>query len=183
MIRTLIWAIGALLLAGIVHIVTVIGLPRFAVADPWQEIGAHVVDESFVRLPRAGPGETPLPGLDPATSHSVCRFSLDRGPVRLRADAAEVYWSLSLYDRRGLWVWGVDNRAAEQKPIDILVATDVQVAQLRETLPDELDDVVIVDWPGREGFAIYKILVPTRSQEAEVEAVLATARCAVAPIR
>ena len=183
MIRTLIWAVAALLLAGIVHIVTVIGVPRFAVADPWQEIGAHAAEERFVRLPRAGPGETPLPGFDPATTHAVCRFSLDRGPVRLQADAAEVYWSLSLYDRRGLWVWGVDNRAAEQKPIDILVATDVQVAQLRETLPDELEDVVIVDWPGREGFAIYKILVPTRSLETEVEAVLASARCAVAPIR
>jgi uncharacterized membrane protein len=116
-------------------------------------------------------------------THTVCRFALDRGPMRIRAEVADVYWSLSLYDRRGLWVWGVDNRAAEQKPIDILVATDVQVAQLRETLPDELEDVVIVDWPGREGFAIYRILVPGPSQVAEVEAVLSTARCAASPIQ
>ena len=183
MIRSLVWMIGAILLAGIVHIVAVIGVPRFAVVDPWREIGAIANDEVFTRLPRAGPGGKTLPGLDPAMTHSVCRFSLDRGPMRLRAEVADAYWSLSLYDRSGLWVWGVDNRAAEQKPIDILVATDVQVAQLRETLPDELEDVVIVDWPGREGFAIYKLLVPTKSQEAETEQILATAKCGVAQFR
>lgn len=183
MIRSLVWLIGALLLAGIVHIVTVMGVPRFAVVDPWREIGAIAQDEVFTRLERAGPGGRTLPGLDPAMTHSVCRFSLDRGPMRVRAEAADAYWSLSLYDRRGLWVWGVDNRAAEQKPIDILIASNVQVAQLRETLPDELEDVVIVDWPGQEGFAIYKILVPTASQAAEIEAVLATARCNPTPMQ
>ncbi len=183
MIRSLVWLIGAVLLAGIVHIVAVIGVPRFAVVDPWREIGAIAADEVFTRLPRALPGGRSLPGLDPAMTHSACRFSLDRGPMRIRAETADAYWSLSLYDRRGLWVWGVDNRAEEQKPIDILVATDVQVAQLRETLPDELEDVVIVDWSGREGFAIYKILVPARSQEAEIERVLATASCGVASFR
>lgn len=182
MIRSLIWLVGALLLAGIVHIVTVMGVPRFAVADPWQKIAARAGEEAFTRLPRAAAGETPLPGLDPTMTRAVCRFALDKGPTRIRADVADGYWSLSLYDRRGLWVWGVDNRAAEQKPIDILVATDVQVAQLRETLPDELEDVVIVDWAGREGFAVYKILVPTASREAEIEAVLASATCAPAAL-
>ena len=182
MMRTLAWAIGALLLAGIVHIVTVIGVPRFAVADPWHEIGALVGDGSFARLPRPAAGTRALPGLDPAMTHAACRFALDKGPVRIRAEVTDGYWSLSLYDRRGLWVWGVDNRAGEQKPIDILVADHVQVAQLRESLPDEFEDVVIVDWAGREGFAVYKILVPAKSREAEVEAALATARCTATPL-
>ena len=183
MIRGLVWFLGALLLAGIVHIVTVMGVPRFAVVDPWREIGALAADGVFTRLPRAAPGGKTLPGLDPAMTQAVCRFNLDKGPMRIRAETADGYWSLSLYDRRGLWVWGVDNRAAEPKPIDILIADDVQVAQLRETLPDELEDVVVVDWPGREGFAIYKILVPAKSQEAEIETALATARCTPNPIQ
>lgn len=182
MMRTLAWAVGALLLAGIVHIVTVLGVPRFAVADPWREIGAHTGDGTFARLPRPTAGAKTLLGLDPAMSHAACRFSLDKGPMRIRAETTDGYWSLSLYDRRGLWVWGVDNRASEQKPIDILVADHVQVAQLRESLPDELEDIVIVDWSGREGFAVYKILMPSRSREAEVEAALATARCTPMPL-
>jgi len=182
MIRTLLLLLGALLLGGIVHIVAVLGVPRFAVVDPWREIGALAGDGVFTRLPRAGAGQTTLPGLDPAMTHAVCRFNLDGGPMRIRAETADGYWSLSLYDRRGLWVWGIDNRAAEPKPIDILVASNVQVAQLRESLPDEFEDVVIVDWPGREGFAIYKVLVPTKSQEAEMEATLATAKCTPTPL-
>ena len=180
MMRTLAWLVGALLLAGIVHIVTVLGVPSFAVADPWREVGAIAGDGVFTRLPRVAPGARTLPGLDPAMTHTACRFSLDKGPVRIRAEVADGYWSLSLHDRRGMWVWGVDNRAAEQKPIDILVASHVQVAQLRESLPDEYEDVVIVDWPGSEGFALYKILVPAKSREAEVEAALASARCSPA---
>ena len=182
MIRAAVWFLGALFLAGIVHIVTVMGVPRFAVADPWRQIGALAADEVFTRLPRPGSGEKTLAGLDPAMVHAVCRFSLDRGPMRIRAETADAYWSLSLYDRSGLWVWGVDNRAAEQKPIDILVAPNVQVAQLRETLPEEYEDVVIVDWPGEAGFALLKILVPAASQIPEIDALLAAATCGATPL-
>ncbi|MDK9697803.1 MAG: DUF1254 domain-containing protein [Siculibacillus sp.] len=182
MMRTIAWALGALFLAGVVHIVTVLGVPRFAVNDPWREIGEIAGDGVFSRLPRPAPGVKTLPGLDPAMTHAACRFSLDKGPMRIRAETTDGYWSLSLYDRRGLWVWGVDNRASEQKPIDILVADHVQVAQLRESLPEEFDDVVIVDWSGREGFAIYKVLVPIRSREAEIDAALATAKCTPTPL-
>ena len=182
MMRTFAWALGALFLAGVVHIVTVLGVPRFAVNDPWREIGGIVGDGAFTRLPRPAPGVKTRPGLDPAMTHAACRFSLDKGPMRIRAETTDGYWSLSLYDRRGLWVWGVDNRASEQKPIDILVADHVQVAQLRESLPEEFDDVVIVDWSGREGFAIYKVLVPNRSREAEIDAALATAKCTPTPL-
>ena len=181
MMRTAAWLLGALLLAGIVHIVAVIGLPRYAVNDPWREIGAIVGDDGFAPLPRAVPGERSLPGLDPAMVHTACRFALDKGPVRIRAETTDGYWSLSLHDRRGMWVWGVDNRAAEQKPIDILVATNVQVAQLRESLPDEFEDVVIVDWPGSEGFALYKILLSEASRRSEIEAAAASARCTTTP--
>lgn len=182
MIRSLVWLLAALLLAGIVHIVTVIGVPRFAVADPWHEIGALAPDGVFTPLPRPAAGVATLPGLDPAMVRTVCRFTLGKGPMRIRAEAADAYWSLSLYDRDGLWVWGIDNRAAEQKPIDILVADHVQVAQLRESLPEDYEDVVIVDWPSEAGFAIYKILVPTASQQSEIEALLGTAKCSPIPL-
>ena len=182
MMRTAAWLLGALFLAGIVHIATVIGVPQFAVNDPWREVGEFTGDGVFTRLPRAAPGVKTLPGLDPAMTHAVCRFSLDKGPMRIRAEVIDGYWSLSLFDRRGLWVWGVDNRAAEQKPIDILVASHVQVAQLRESLPDEFEDVVIVDWPGRQGFAVYKILVPGKSREEEIEKTLSTATCSPTPL-
>jgi uncharacterized membrane protein len=182
MIRSAVWLFGALLLAGIVHIVTVLGVPHFAVNDPWREVGALVGDGVFTRLPRAAPGVKTLPGLDPAMTLAACRFALDKGPMRIRAEVTDGYWSMSLYDRRGMWVWGVDNRAAEQKPIDILVATRVQVAQLRESLPDEFEDTVIVDWPGREGFVLYKILVTAKSREGEAEATLGTATCTPTPL-
>ncbi|TBW40999.1 DUF1254 domain-containing protein [Siculibacillus lacustris] len=178
MIRLLVGLIGAVLLAGIVHIVTVFGVPRYAVADPWAEIAAFGADGVFRRLPPAEPGKaTALPGLDPAMRHAICRFTLDGGPVRIKATPGDGYWILELYDRRGLPVYGIDDRAASQKAVDVLIATASQVARLRENPPEELDDIVVVDWKDRGGFALLKIFVPLASQAAEIDAALATAEC------
>ena len=176
-LRGLVWLLGLAMIAGIVHIVTVFGVPRYAVHEPWDELAAYGPVESFVALPRVKHGAKTLPGLDPAMVQAVCRFSLDRGPVRVRVSPADVYWSLSLYDRHGLHVWGTDNRVTGQKAVDLLVANDVQVAQLRESTPDELEDIVVVEWHSGDGIALVQIMVPQASMEAEITASLGTASC------
>lgn len=181
MSRAVVWLIGGLILGGIVHIVAVLGVPRYAIDDPWSRMVRVSRSGEFVRLTETA--ERPLlPGLDPAMAHSVCRFSLDQGPIRIRATMPNGYWSLSLYDRQGLHAYGLDNRAAGQKPVDVLIASEVHVAQLREAPPEELEDVVIVDWKGREGFALLEALVPIPSTEPIIEAALATATCRPTPL-
>ena len=182
MSRLAIWALGVLMMAGIVHIVTVFGVPRHAVRDPWEEIGRFGPVGGFVTLPASGPEGTALPGLDPAMRHAVCRFVLDGGPIRIKAAPPDAYWSLSLWDRRGLHVWGLDNRGAGQRAADILIADDVHVAQLRENPPEELEDVTIVDWKGREGIAILQIFRRQPSLEPEIAAALKAAECRSAPL-
>ena len=81
------------------------------------------------------------------------------------------------YDRHGLHVWGTDNRVTGQKAVDLLVANDVQVAQLRESTPDELEDIVVVEWHSGDGIALVQIMVPQASMEAEITASLGTASC------
>lgn len=180
--RFLAWCLGVVMMAGIVHIVTVFGVPGHAINDPWEEIGRFGPTGGFVPLPPAGGSEPTLPGLDPAMAQATCRFSLENGPVRIKAVPPDVYWSLSLYDRSGLHVWGFDNRGAGQKAADVLVADDVQVAQLRENPPEELEDVVIVDWSGREGIALLQIFRQQPSLDGEIAAALKTAECKPAPL-
>lgn len=180
--RFLIWCLGVAMIAGVVHIVTIFGVPRYAVNDPWEEIGRFGPTGIFVALPRVGGAEASLPGLDPAMAQATCRFSLEDGPIRIKAMPPDVYWSLSLYDRRGLHVWGFDNRGAGQKAADVLVADGVQMAQLRENPPDELEDVVIVDWTGREGIALLQIFRQQPSLDGEIAATLKGAECRSSPL-
>lgn len=182
MIRALVWLFGVAMMAGIIHIVTVIGVPYHAIHEPWDELAAFGPSDVFVPLPRTGPGVKTLPGLDPAMVQTVCRFSLDKGPVRIRVSPPEVYWSLSLFDHHGLHVWGIDNRATGQRSVDLLVASDVQVAQLRENPPEELEDIVIVDWKSNDGIALVQVLVPQPSMEADIVASLGTTSCRPAPL-
>lgn len=180
--RVVLWLLGVVMMGGIVHIVTVLGVPGHAVNDPWEEIGRFGPPGVFVTLPPVGGSAPTLPGLDPAMAQATCRFTLDAGPIRIKAAPPDVYWSLSLYDRSGLHVWGFDNRGAGQKAADVLVADDVQVAQLRENPPDELEDVVIVDWKGREGIALLQVFRQQPSLDGEIGAALKAAECRPSPL-
>lgn len=182
MTRFLVWLLGVVMISGILHIVTVFGVPHYAVRDPWTVLEPFGPADRFIPLPRVAHGVKTLQGLDPAMAQTVCRFSLDKGPVRIRANPTDAYWSLSLYDRHGLHVWGTDNRVTGQKAIDLVIADDVQVAQLRENPPEELEDVVIVDWKSKQGIALLQIMVPRASMEAEAVSSLGTASCQVAPL-
>ncbi len=180
--RVVLWLLGVAMMAGLVHIVTVFGVPRHATNDPWEEVGKFGPIGAFATLPRVGGGGATIPGLDPAMAQATCRFVLGDGPIRIKATPPDVYWSLSLYDRSGLHVWGFDNRGAGQKAADVLVADDVQMAQLRENPPEELEDVVIVDWKGREGIALLQIFRQQPSLGPEIDAALKAAECRSAPL-
>lgn len=181
-VRALVWLLGVVMIAGVVHIVTVFGVPHYAVHEPWDELAAFGPTDTFVPLPRVAHGVEALPGLDPAMVQTVCRFSLAKGPARIKVTPPDVYWSLSLYDRHGLHVWGLDNRASGQRAVDILVASDTQVAQLRENPPEELEDIVIVDWKSSDGIALVQVMASPPSMEAEITTALAGASCRPAPL-
>jgi uncharacterized membrane protein len=177
MIRFLIWMLGGLVLGGIIHIVTVLGVPYFAPEPAFARIGALAVDGKFTTLPRIAPGVHPLPILDPAMEHAVCRFSLANGPIRIRAEMPDLYWSIALFNRAGLSSYSLSDRAADQKPIDILVANAEQIQQLRDNPPDNFDSVIILDWAGRDGFAIIHALVQTPGSDKVIEDAFKAATC------
>lgn len=181
--RIAVWMLGVVMMAGVVHIATVFGVPRHAVNDPWTEIARYApATDAFVAMPPGGAAPGGPTGLDPAMARATCRFVLDDGPIRIRATPPDVYWSLSLYDRRGLHVWGYDNRGAGQKAADVLIADDVQVAQLRENPPEEFEDVVVVDWKGHEGIALLQIFRQQPSLDGEIGAALTGAECRPSPL-
>lgn len=182
MTRVLFAILVGLVLGGIIHIVTVLGVPRVAERDAWARLATFGPDLKFNAVPRPAPGVDTLPLLDPAFAQYACRFTLKEGPVRIRAALPDLFWSVALFEGRGVNVYNLSDRAIGQKPVDILVADPEQIAQIRENPPADFNDIIIVDWKTGRGFAVVRIFAPTAADGADAEAAMAKATCQPTPL-
>jgi uncharacterized membrane protein len=177
-IRLLFVLLIGLVGGGIVHIAAILGVPRFVEPDQYTRVGAFGPDFRFNALPRVTPTSRPLPLLDPAFAHALCRFSVAAEPVRIRVAPPDRLWTLALYSRRGVNVYHLNDRVGEGKPVELLVMTGRQVARLRENPPEDLESLSVVEWPGApEGAALLRAYTPTAAAREEFAKSLANARC------
>jgi uncharacterized membrane protein len=177
MIRTLLYILGGLLLGGIIHIAVILLLPDFANRDAWTSIGRFGPDGHFHLLPMSEPGTEPLPYLDPRMAYAACRFSLEDGPIRIKAAMPDDFWSIALFNRRGSNVYSLNDRTAERSDIDIVVATTLQMAQLRENPIAALDQAIVIEVPITRGFALVRAFVADPTLLSRAETALRAADC------
>ncbi len=103
MIRWLLWGLGGLLLGGVVHLATVLLLPRVATQDAYSRllaIGAGQCGRADSRSDARS--SALLPFMDPAVAAAVCRYDLANGPLKLTAPVTPAYTSVSFYTRFGV---------------------------------------------------------------------------------
>ena len=176
--RTILFAIGGLLIGGIIHVAIVFLVPYYAGKDAWSQMQRFGDDGQFHTLPSAEAGAEAIPGLDPRMMEAVCRFNLDNGPVRVRAELPDEFWSVAVFDRRGRNVYSLNDRAAERSNLDFAILTPVQMAQMRQNPPASLENAIVVELPIDAGFVLIRAFVPDDSMLPSVTAALAGADCA-----
>jgi uncharacterized membrane protein len=177
MTRTLLFAIGGLLLAGVIHISVVLLVPSYASQDAWAQMRQYGRDGEFHVLPLPEPGVEPLASLDPRMLHAVCRFGLASGPVRIVAQLPDGFWSVAVFDRRGRNVYSLNDRSAERSAIDLAIITPVQMAQLRQDPPASIETAIVLEVAMDEGFVLLRSFVADESLTAGATAALAAADC------
>lgn len=181
MTRTLLFAIGGVLLGGIIHIAIILLVPSYSTRDAWTSVGRFGDDNQFHLLPRAEPGTEALPYLDPGMAHAVCRFSLAKGPVRMRATLPETFWSLAVFDRRGRNIYSLNDRSAENSALDLVVATPVQVAELKQEPREDIESSIVIENPGNSGFALLRVFVADPTLASQATEALGKADCRAVP--
>src|SRR6185436_17861590 len=124
MIRWLLWLLGGMLLGGIVHLATVLLLPRTATQDAYTRLSATAPAHSVVPLPAPTPDDAVLPFMDPAFATAVCRYDL--GPLKLRVPVSQAYTSVSFYTRAGVAYYAINDRAAGRRTIELDLMTTAQ---------------------------------------------------------
>src|SRR5690349_24970344 len=101
MMRWLLWLLGGVLLGGVVHLASVLLLPRTATEDAYSRLATITPVNAIVPLPATSPSSEILPFMDPAFAAAVCRYDLSDGSVKLKAPVSEAYTAVSFYTRTG----------------------------------------------------------------------------------
>jgi uncharacterized membrane protein len=137
--RFLPFATGALLIAGIVHLVIVLLMPLIGSSHAGTRLAQQAQVNAIELLPpiRTGQEALPLPFADPALITAICRFDLSEGPVRLRVPVSESFLSVTLLSPTGRVILSVTDKAATRRMLDILLVTLEQQRQLEAQDPDD----------------------------------------------
>jgi uncharacterized membrane protein len=159
------WAIATLIVAGLVHIVSVLLMPAVAPRDALARLEAasalaKTTEKGVTLLAPAGSKEAPLPFEDPAMVEGVCLFDLSKGMVRVNgAVEGDEFLAISFHSGSGKIFHAMTDRSAIKGKIDFVVGDARQIDALESGDSDEAPpQEVRLTSPSRRGFVLIRAL-------------------------
>ena len=177
MIRLLFTVVAGVLLGAVVHLVSVLALPRIATQDAYSRLTPTTKLNAVTQLPPAEPGNNLMPYLDPAFAIAVCRYDLSSGPLKLTVPVSQAYTSVSFYTRNELAYYAINDRSAGKKVIELDLMTEAQHNDLPEDEEITSADRLIIDSPSVTGLIVLKALAPEPGLMPQAQASLAASSC------
>jgi uncharacterized membrane protein len=178
-IRLLLTIIAGVLLGGVVHLVSVLALPRLATQDAYSRLTPMTKLNAVTPLHLADPANTPMPFMDPAFALAVCRYDLSGGPIKLTVPVSQAYTSVSFYTRNEVAYYAINDRSAGRKVIELDLMTEAQRAELPEDEDVTAADRLIIDSPTATGLIVLKALAAEPGLMPQAQASLAASSCKV----
>ena len=179
MIRLLFTILAGVLLGGVVHLVSVLALPRIASQDAYSRLSAITKLNAVTPLPLADPGNTLMPYMDPAFALAICRYDLTGGSIKLTVPVSQAYTSVSFYTRNEVAYYAINDRSAGKKVIELDLMTEAQHNELPEDEDVTAADRLIIDSPTATGLIVLKALAPEPGLMPQAQATLAASSCKV----
>ena len=177
MIRWLLLFLGGALLGGIVHLATIIIMPRTATQDAYSRLARIAPINTVTALPAPTPESATMPFMDPAFASAVCRYDLSQGPLKLTVPVSLAYTSVSFYTRYDVAYYAINDRAAGRRVIEL----DLMTADQHNQMPEEEDvtaaDRLIVESPTLTGLIAIRALAPEPGLVPMAQNTIAAARC------
>lgn len=183
MIRWLLWIAGGILLGGIVHLATVLAMPRAATQDAYSRLAPMTPVNKMVPLPAPTAKSSIMPFMDPAFAQAVCRYDLSAGTIKLNAPVSDAYTSVTFYTRNSVAYYAINDRAAGKRAIELDLMTPAQHAQVPEEEDVTAADRLIIDSPTTTGLIVLRALAPTPGLMPTARQALAAAQCRNEPVQ
>ncbi|HEX5509092.1 MAG TPA: DUF1254 domain-containing protein [Pseudolabrys sp.] len=182
MIRWLLLLLGGLLLGGVVHLATIMILPRTATQDAYARISPIAPVNTVVALPAPTPDRELMPFMDPAFATAVCRYDIGKSPLKLTVPVSLAYTSISFYTRHDVAYYAINDRAAGRRVVDL----DLMTADQHNDMPEEEDvtaaDRLIVESPTTSGLIVIRALATEPGLMAMARNTIAAAKCQPSPL-
>ena len=179
--RWLLWISAGVLLGGIVHLATILTLPRTASRDAYTRLTPIAPVNSFVLLPEPTSAAAIMPFMDPAFASAVCRFDLSKAPMKLTTPISQAYTSVTFYTRNGVAFYAINDRAAGRRVIEL----DLMTTPQRNALPDDEEvtaaDRLIIELPTVTGMIVVRALSPEPGMMDMARTSIAGAQCQPQP--
>lgn len=163
--------------AGIVHAATIIMLPLYGGQDILTKLAALDTANRFAPLEPDVMRRSGLQPADPNVRMAACRFSITEAPMRLTASGNVPFWSVSVFDARGVNLYSINDRSRGLGAMDLLIADPLQLIELRKTAPSDVADAIVFERDMDRGFAILRVMQHEESWAERVNRFLASARC------
>jgi len=177
MTRWLLWLLGGILLGGVVHLATVLWLPRTATQDAYSRLQEVAPLNTVTALPAPSPDKALLPFMDPAFATAVCRYDLAKGPLQFSMTLSQAYTAVAFYTRFGIAYYAINDRAAGRRTIQLDLMTEKQHSEMPQEVDVTTADRLIVESPTVTGLIVIKALAPEPGLMPMAQEALATARC------
>ncbi|WP_331373718.1 DUF1254 domain-containing protein [Sinorhizobium chiapasense] len=162
--------------AALLHIIIVLALPQFTGRDAYTRVLGLLEMDSFFPL-TVEPGVTGLDNSDPYLRTAACSFSIAEAPARFIARGAVPFWSLSVFDSNSNEVFSMNDHTAVNGSLDLVVATPIQLVELRKSPPETLAQSIMIEMKDDEGYAVLRALAPLDSFEEQVRNFLTESSC------
>jgi uncharacterized membrane protein len=177
MIRWVFAILAGIVLGGIVHLVSVLALPRVATKDAYSRLTPTTTVNAVSQLPIADPRNALLPFQDPAFATAVCRYDLTNGSLKFSVPVSQAYTSVSFYTRNEVAYYAINDRSAGRRVIELDLMTPDQRAELPEEEDVTAADRLIIESPTLTGLIIIKALAAEPDLMAQARASLLAATC------
>ncbi|AMA57249.1 DUF1254 domain-containing protein [Bradyrhizobium sp. CCGE-LA001] len=178
MIRLLFTIVAGIVLGLVVHLVSVLALPRIATQDAYSRLTPMTKLNGVTQLPLADPQTSPMPFMDPAFALAICRYDLSNGPIKLTVPVSQAYTSVSFYTRNEIAYYAINDRSAGRKVIELDLMTEAQHSELPEDEEVTAADRLIIDSPTATGLILMKALAPEPGLMQQAQSSLQAATCA-----
>ncbi len=166
------WIFATLMLAVIVHIITIHTIPYVVMHRAMSRISENasgVNTPFFPPLPTATSRGVVRPS--PDLLYVTCVYDVGKGPVRFTGPVPDGYWSLSFFADNTDNFYAVDDRKLSSKSVDVLLVNEDQEAQVRsgETL---------VTTPSDKGVAIFRFIMTSPATRETLDKLRHQSTCA-----
>lgn len=164
-----------LVLAGIIHIVIILLIPTFGTKDASDQLSESNDLWEFVTL--SDLGTTTIADIDPFFELGACRFDLGESSLLITGPNTDAFWSVSLFTEDGEIQYSMNKRTAIDGKLSVLVVNAIQMSNLRELQPEEIETSILVESRNNKGFLVLRMLAPDDSWKSGIAEFMSGVRC------